>query len=95
MTVTTFSELNEQWPKDASGQTCRDLLVAYLTEKLLVTASSNDCNPVSAQGEAAADKVLSVLVKDIRGLMQPTPPAAPPTIKSLHRYVNPTPSPRP
>lgn len=87
MTVTSLDELREHWPSDESGRRARDLLCTYLNEKLLVTASSNDCNPVSATSEAAGNKVLAVLVREFRTLLEPIPESKGPVLKTLHRFA--------
>lgn len=86
MTVTNLSELREAWPKDDSGRVCRDLLLGYLTRKLLVTAAQNDCNPVSAQAESALNKAVSALILDIEQVMVKPTVVTPPQIHPLNRH---------
>jgi hypothetical protein len=86
MTVATLADLKDYWPDDETGRRCRDLLLAYLHEKLLQTAAGNDCNPVSAQPESAADKVVAKLIIEFRTLGTTAAPVKNPTLPSLHRF---------
>lgn len=88
MTVTNLNELREEWPQDESGRICRDLVVLYLTEKLLATSVQNDCNAVSAPAEAAAGKVFSALVVEFRSIGTVPPPVRTPVIKTLNRHID-------
>lgn len=89
MTVTNLAELKENWPQDESGRVCKELVVSYLSEKLFSTASSNDCNAVSSQGEAAADKVFASLVREFRTIGTADKPMRAPTIRPLNRNIDP------
>lgn len=88
MIVETLADLKRYWPDDDTGRRCRDLLCAYLNEKLLQTAANNDCNPVSAPPEAAADKVVSQLLLEFRTLGTPAAPPPNVTLPTLHRFKN-------
>lgn len=65
----SLQEMRDQWPKDASGLLCVRLLKRYLFSKLVETSANNDCNAVSAQGEAAAGKALAQMVKDFGSII--------------------------
>jgi hypothetical protein len=83
----SIDELRSLWPHTEEGRLCARLVLRWGFTTLVESAYVADCNAVSAQAEAAANKAIAKMLKDFGTVTHTaTPPEPRKPMAALNRF---------